>query len=93
MSEIIVTPLGEDAFGVEVRGDGATSTNHRVTVPEGMVEELDLAEVDPERLVRESIAFLLEREPSTSILPEFSLEEIGGFFPEYFQELPTRLAP
>jgi len=78
---------------VEVRGDGATFTNHRVTVPEGMVEELDLAEVDRERLVRESIAFLLEREPSTSILPEFSLEEIGGFFPEYFQELPARLAP
>jgi hypothetical protein len=58
-----------------------------------MLEELDLAEVDRERVVHESIAFLLEREPSTSILPEFSLEEIGGFFPEYFQELPNRLAP
>ena len=62
-----------------------------MTVPEGMVEELDLAEVERERLVRESIAFLLEREPATSILPEFSLEEIGRFFPEYFQELPGRL--
>ncbi len=78
---------------MEVRGEGATSTNHRVTVPEGMVEELDLADVDRERLVRESIAFLLEREPSTAILPDFSLDEIGRFFPEYFQELPARLAP
>jgi hypothetical protein len=93
ISEIIIKPLEEGAFGVEVRGEGATSTHHRVTVPEGMLEELDLAEVDRERLVRESISFLLEREPSTSILPEFSLEEIGGFFPEYFQEIPDRLAP
>jgi hypothetical protein len=93
ISQIIIKPLEEGAFGVEVRGEGATSTHHRVLVPDGMLEELDLAEVDRERLVRESIAFLLEREPSTAILPEFSLEEIGRFFPEYFQELPARLAP
>ena len=62
-----------------------------MTVPNGMVDELDLGAVEPEQLVRESIEFLLEREPSTSILPEFSLEEIGRFFPEYFQELPRRL--
>ncbi len=78
---------------MEVRGEGATSTHHRVTVPEGMLEELDLAEVDHERIVRESFGFLLEREPSTAILPEFSLDEIGRFFPEYFQELPARLNP
>ena len=91
MSDIEITPLEEGAFGVEVSGDGATSTNHKVTVPDGMVEELGLGDLDPEVIVRESIEFLLEREPSTSILPEFSLEEIGGFFPEYFQELPARL--
>ncbi len=56
-----------------------------------MLEELDIADLDQEQIVRESFEFLLEREPSTSILPEFSLEEIGRYFPEYFQELPTRL--
>ncbi len=56
-----------------------------------MIDELGLGDVEPEALVRESILFLLEREPSTAILPDFSLEEIGGFFPEYFQELPGRL--
>ena len=93
ISEIDITALEDGAFGVEVRGEGATSTHHKVTVPEGMLEELDLGDVDHELIVRESIGFLLEREPSTSILPEFSLEEIGGFFPEYFQELPARLTP
>ena len=78
---------------MEVRGEGATSTHHKVTVPEGMLEELDLGDIDHEVVVRESFTFLLEREPSTSILPEFSLDEIGRFFPEYFQELPARLAP
>jgi hypothetical protein len=58
-----------------------------------MLDELDLGEVDAEAVVRESFAFLLEREPSTSILPDFSLDEIGRFFPEYFQELPKRLSP
>ena len=64
-----------------------------MTVPEGMLDELDLGEVEAEDVVRESFVFLLEREPSTSILPDFSLDEIGRFFPEYFQELPKRLSP
>jgi hypothetical protein len=33
--------------------------------------------------VRRSFDFLLEREPSTSILSSFSLEQIGHYFPEY----------
>jgi len=56
-----------------------------------MLDELDLGQVESEDVVRESFRFLLEREPSTSILPEFSLDEIGRFFPDYFQELPKRL--
>jgi hypothetical protein len=47
--------------------------------------------VTPEAVVRESFAFLLEREPNTSILGEFSLDVISRYFPEYSQELPRRL--
>jgi hypothetical protein len=72
--------------------EGATSTIHRVTVPEGMLDELDLREVEAEDVVRESFRFLLEREPATSILPEFSLDQIGRYFPDYFRELPKRLS-
>jgi len=63
-----------------------------VTVPQGMLDELDLGQVEGEDVVRESFRFLLEREPSTSILPEFSLDDIGRYFPDYFQELPKRLS-
>jgi hypothetical protein len=91
MSEIKITPLGEGAFGVEVAGEVDVPTNHKVSVPEGMVEELGLGDVEPEEIVRESFAFLLEHEKPTSILPEFSLEEIAVYYPQYFQELPARL--
>ena len=46
---------------------------------------------DLERVVRVSFEFLLEREPAASILPEFSLDVIGRYFPEYEDELPRRL--
>lgn len=46
---------------------------------------------DLERIVRASFEFLLEREPASSILPEFSLDVIGRYFPEYEDELPRRL--
>jgi hypothetical protein len=59
-----------------------------VSVP----ERLEFEGADPERLVRASFAFLLEREPASSILAEFELSDIGRYFPEYWDELPRRLA-
>jgi hypothetical protein len=88
VSDIEVTPQGGGAFQVAVTGPPRTT--HRVTIPEGMLE--GLAGATPEAVVRESFAFLLEREPNTSILAEFSLDVIERYFPEYRQELPRRLA-
>jgi hypothetical protein len=44
-----------------------------------------------EGVVRESFEFLLEKEPASAILPEFSLDVIPNYFPEYKDELPGRL--
>ena len=85
-----MTPLEEGAFGVRVT-EGETVTDHRVTVPPGYLEELGVPEADPEAVVGESFAFLLEREPATSILGEFALSEIARYFPSYPEELPRRL--
>jgi hypothetical protein len=90
VSDIAVTPLDEGAFGVRVR-EGDAHTYHRVTVPDDLLDDLGLAGADRETVVREAFAFLLEREPATSILPEFSLDEIGRYFPEFTTELPRRL--
>ena len=48
--------------------------------------------VPEEELVRASFAFLLDREPATSILTRFSLDVIGRYFPEYTSELRDYLA-
>jgi hypothetical protein len=90
VSQVTVTPLEPGLFTVEVRERGRTTT-HRVRVPESMVADLELGAIDPELLVRESFAFLLEREPATSILREFALTDIGRYFPEYSAEIRRRV--
>lgn len=56
-----------------------------------LIEELGLPEDYLEGVVRESFEFLLEREPASSIMSEFSLDVIPAYFPEYREELPKRL--
>lgn len=77
-----VTRQGERSYQVEVRGHGVTTT-HTVEVPEGLAAELGWNDAPESELVRESFAFLLQREPPTSILKSFSLDVIGRYFPEY----------
>ncbi len=90
MADITVTSVGSREFEVQVY-DGGRETSHHVTVPESLISELQLPEGDLERVVRESFDFLLEREPASSIMHEFSLDVISGYFPEYKEELPKRL--
>lgn len=91
MADIDISSTGPREFEVTVR-TGESETSHRVTVPESLLEELGLAEENHERVVRESFEFLLEREPASSIMAEFSLDVISSYFPEYEEELPRRLS-
>jgi hypothetical protein len=71
---------------------GSVITNHRVKVTQADLARF--AEGRPaEELLRESFQFLLERESNTSILPSFDLPVIGRYFPEYEQEIRSRLRP
>jgi hypothetical protein len=90
MTDIAITALDPDHYGVEVT-EGNVTTGHRVAVPPALLDDLVLTDEDPELVVRASIEFLLEREPAGAILREFSLEDIPGYFPEYYDELKTRL--
>ncbi len=47
--------------------------------------------VAPGELARASFEFLLEREPATSILREFSLDVISQYFPGYPAQIRARL--
>ena len=90
MSEITITPMEPDHFGVQVT-EGDTTTSHRVRVPPSLVDDLALGDVDREVLVRESFGFLLDREPATAILSDFALDDIPRYFPEYYDELRARV--
>lgn len=90
MADITVTSIGACKFHVQVRDDDL-ETSHHVTVPESLINELQLPEDGLDRVVRESFVFLLEREPASSIMPAFSLDVISGYFPEYKEKLSERL--
>ena len=92
MSEITITPMEPGHDGVQVT-EGDTTTSHRVAVPGALLDDLSLDGVDPGLVVRETMGFLLDREPATSIMSEFSLDQVPGFFPDYYDELRARLVP
>lgn len=82
MPEITIAHAVGRTYDVTIDG----TSRHRVSVPARFGDE------DSARVVRISFEFLLEREPASSILPEFSLDLIGRCFPEYEDELARRLA-
>jgi hypothetical protein len=90
MAEVHVLPMAPGQFGVEC-AEGDTVTHHTVSVPERLLDDIGLPRMDPLRLVEESFAFLLEREPLTSIMASFELTDISRFFPEYVEEMRVRL--
>lgn len=90
MIDVQGTPTAEGwTFEVDIT-KGGSRTHHRVTVRKADYERLAGGRVSPEVLVRESFAFLLEREPPESILTAFDLPVIGRYFPEYAREMERR---
>ena len=92
--KIEIKQMEPRTYGV-VTTEGTTTTSHRVHLTDGILESVapdpDDANVQ-EVLVRESIKFLLERETAAEILPEFSLDDITRYFPEYPEEIRSRMA-
>ena len=65
-------------------------SRHQVAVAMADLERLSPGAADPEELVRRSFAFLLEREPPSSILGSFDLPVIGRYFPEFERVIKGR---
>lgn len=80
------------AFGVQLTEAQGVETSHRVKVPDTYVDQLGLSGVDHEAIVRETLLFLLEREPATAIGDELDLPDVERRFPEYRDEIAARLA-
>lgn len=86
---ISVEVISPETYRVTVQGQ--TTTRHTVRLTAEDHHRLSGGKSGPEELLEESFRFLLEREPNTSILERFDLPLIGRYFPEYEQEIVTRL--
>jgi hypothetical protein len=85
MADIDVASDG-GAFRVTV-AEGESTTEHLVTVSEDALARLGSGYPNSEALVRASFEFLLAREPKEQILPEFDLDIISRYFPEFEREI------
>lgn len=79
-----------DGWRFDVRvADGGSESRHEVTLSRADRDRIARA-ADPLQLVRESFAFLLEREPKESILRSFDLTVIARYFPEFERAMAER---
>ena len=78
----------QDGWIADVSVRGERTTAHRVRVTRD--EHAHYGDGDVTDLVSRSFAFLLAREPNTSILRDFSLGTIERYFPEYAREIKKR---
>jgi len=81
----------EDEFHVTVTEDQSRSA-HVVTVKPDYHAKLTGGKISAEELVRRSFEFLLAREPKESILIQFDVAVIAGYFPEYEHEIMKQLS-
>ncbi|MEZ5552767.1 MAG: hypothetical protein R3E82_17935 [Pseudomonadales bacterium] len=75
----------------EVVVEKPVETVHRVGLSPEYHRKLCGGGMTQEWVIVQAFRFLLEREANTSILPEFDLEEIGRYFPEFETEMARRL--
>jgi hypothetical protein len=64
----------------------------KITLDKEYHKTLTQGKVLPLILVQESVFYLLEREPVTSILSEFNIKEINKYFPKFEDEIKQNLS-
>lgn len=91
MSEDVkVLQLGEHEYAAEVH-EGGLTTEHRVMSTQGVLDALDLPEPEEQRVVAESLKYLLQRRPTTALPHDIDLEGIQNEDLEFLPELRARL--
>ena len=88
MQKLSIAQRTPDLFGVTIHSK--TTTTHHVTVTDKDLHTLTGGKASKKELLKFSFAFLLEREPNSSILPAFEITLIGNYFPEYKREVKEK---
>ena len=82
---IFIKELSVNKFEITV--NKKTITKHIVLLTDEYYDSLTKKKISKKKLLEYSIKFLLDREPSTSILSFFKLNIISNYFPEYENEI------
>jgi hypothetical protein len=89
-ADLDISAAGEHRYDVTISHPSGASTRHVVDVPESLLSELGASAAQEPLLVRASLVYLLQHDPSS--LPErFDLAEIGAAIPGYREEIVSRL--
>lgn len=91
MTDLDITASDEHVYDVTITDDDGNESRHRVTVPVRFLTDLGIAASQEPLLVRASMVYLLEREPPSSVLAAFTLDDITRYFPGYPDEITGRL--
>ncbi len=91
MADIDVHAKPTRRLSVTIR-DESSRSEHELILSRQAYQQLTGGTVPPDRLVRGSFPFLLEREAKESIFRRFDLLVIGEYFPEFEAEVRRRLA-
>ena len=83
--EILIKKNDNNTFAVSI--ESSVNSNHIITLYDDIYFEMTKGIKSKEELISFSFKFLLERENNTSILPNFNLETIQNYFPEYKNEI------
>ena len=76
-----VKQIDHDNFEVTVSSDAVT--HRKVKISNEAYYRYSLGDGTKAQLVNKAFLFLLRKEPNTSILTSFSIEEIENYFPEF----------
>ena len=78
---IDVKQIGDDDFEVTASFD--VVTYHKVKVSNVAYYKYTAGDISKAQLVTKAFLFLLRKEPNTSILADFRIEQIEQYFPEF----------
>ena len=81
MASIKITEIEKDKFLVEVSNN--VKSSHNVVISDKVYQELTNSMISKYELLEKSFAFLLDREPNTSILTNFEIQIISHYFSDY----------
>ena len=81
MASIKITEIEKDKFLVEVSDN--VKSSHNVVISDKVYQELTNSMISKYELLENSFAFLLDREPNTSILTNFEIQIISHYFSDY----------